>query len=347
MGRGLWLVLMLAPWLLLAGPASAQAPVPWTDFKGRFLTEDGRVIDNGNGKVSHSEGQGYAMLLAVVADDRPAFDLIWSWTAAHLQRKSDALFSWRYVPGAANPVEDLNDAADGDIFIAWALTRGGERWSDPALSQAASRIRTAIRQKLVVESGGRLLLLPGIDGFRVEKAKGKQGDEPPDLILNPSYYVFPAFADFHAVAPDEGWDRLAADGMTLLLDARFGRYGLPPDWLLVTGDGRLAPAPGWPPRFGFDALRVPLYLAWGRAPAAQLTALSAWFRGTFGALPAWVDLSTGNLAEYQAARGLQAVAGLVLGTRDVAAEVPMADDSYYSAVLALLVAAAWHDLSRP
>ncbi|MFZ2870326.1 glycosyl hydrolase family 8 [Zavarzinia sp.] len=333
----------LVSWLL-AGAALAQAPLPWTDFKGRFLTEDGRVIDNGNGKVSHSEGQGFAMVLAVAADDRPAFDLIWSWTEAHLRRRDDALFSWRYVPDAANPVDDPNDAADGDIFIAWALARGAIRWSDPALETASAEIRRAILRKLVVEAGGRRLLLPGVDGFRVETNKGKQGDAPPDLIINPSYYVFPAFADFHAVAPDEGWDRLSADGMALLLDARFGRYGLPPDWLLVTGDGRLAPAPGWPPRFGYDALRVPLYLVWGRAPAAQLTAFRAWFGGTWGVMPAWVDLATGKLAAYQASRGGRAVAGLVLGTRDVAAEVPLADDHYYSAVLALLAAAAWHDL---
>lgn len=343
-GRGrFWLLVALVSWLL-AGAALAQAPLPWTDFKGRFLTEDGRVIDNGNGKVSHSEGQGFAMVLAVAADDRPAFDLIWSWTEVHLRRRDDALFSWRYVPDAANPVDDPNDAADGDIFIAWALARGAIRWSDPALETASAEIRRAILRKLVVEAGGRRLLLPGVDGFRVETNKGKQGDAPPDLIINPSYYVFPAFADFHAVAPDEGWDRLSADGMALLLDARFGRYGLPPDWLLVTGDGRLAPAPGWPPRFGYDAARVPLYLVWGRAPAAQFTALRAWFGGTWGVTPAWVDLATGKLAAYQASRGVRAVAGLVLGTRDVAAEVPLADDNYYSAVLALLAAAAWHDL---
>lgn len=337
---------VLAPLLLAGQGAGAQAPVPWTDFKGRFLLPDGRIVDSGNGKVSHSEGQGYGLLLAAVADDRPVFDLIWGWTARTLRRKDDALFSWRYVPDAKKPVDDPNNATDGDILLAWALMRGGQRWADPALIEAAAPIRQAIRHKLVTEAGGRLLLLPGIDGFRTEPPKGKQGAAP-DLVVNPSYYVFPALAAFHAAAPDEGWDRVIADGLALLLDARFGRWGLPPDWLAVTGDGRLAPAPGWPPRFGYDAMRVPLYLAWARAGAEQFTTQLAWFRATYGALPAWVDLATGKTADYPASRGLQAVAGLVLGIRNVAAEVTMANDDYYTAVLALLAAAAWHDIGQP
>ncbi|MDD3800398.1 MAG: glycosyl hydrolase family 8 [Novosphingobium sp.] len=321
------------------GAGHAQAPVPWTDFKGRFLRDDGRVIDNGNDGVSHSEGQGFGMLLAVAADYRRAFSRIWRWTRDHLRRKDDALFSWRYVPGAENPVSDPNDAADGDIFIAWALMRGAARWQDPELAAAAAEIRAAIRQKLVVEASGRFLLLPGVEGFRVEGKDGKPGD----VIVNPSYLIFPAFADFHAAAPAEGWDRLIADSLALLRDARFGRHGLPPDWLVVTGDGRLAPAPGWAPRFGYDALRVPLYLAWGRGPAEQFDALHAYFAARIENLPAWVDLATGATADYQAGRGMRAVAGLVLGVRDVAAEVPRSEDDYYSAAIALLAAAAWHD----
>ncbi|MCF4166141.1 glycosyl hydrolase family 8 [Zavarzinia compransoris] len=327
----------------LGGVATAQAPVPWTDFKGRFLKPDGRIADNGNDGVSHSEGQGFAMLLAVIANDRPAFDLIWGWTRDHLRREQDALFAWRWVPGAGDPVPDRNDAADGDIFIAWALMRAGSRWEDPGLTEAGAEIRRAIREKLVIEHVGRHLLLPGVEGFRTEGEAGKPGD----VIVNPSYLVFPAFLAFHAAAPEEGWDRVIADGFTLLLDARFGRYGLPPDWLVVTGDGRLAPAPGWPPRFGFDAFRVALYLAWGRAPAEQFGPLRGYFTGYAGRLPAWADLATGAIADYQGSRGMRAVAGLVLGVRDVAAEVTQPDDEYYAAVIALLTAAAWHDRAHP
>ena len=43
----------------------------WRAYKARFVTAQGRVVDTANGLVSHSEGQGYGMLLAVAADDRP------------------------------------------------------------------------------------------------------------------------------------------------------------------------------------------------------------------------------------------------------------------------------------
>lgn len=45
----------------------------WDTFKARFLDPSGRVVDPQNGGISHSEGQGYGMLLALRADDREAF----------------------------------------------------------------------------------------------------------------------------------------------------------------------------------------------------------------------------------------------------------------------------------
>ncbi|PWR20489.1 glycosyl hydrolase family 8 [Zavarzinia compransoris] len=333
--------LMLLPGL---APAQATGISPWDDFKARFLADDGRVIDTGNDNVSHSEGQGYAMLLAVIAGDRPAFDRLWTWTQANLRRKNDALFVWRYKAGAADPVADKNNATDGDIFIAWALLRAAELWREPAFAAAAAEIRAAVRDKLTVEQGGRLLLLPGVEGFR--RPAGTEGAAA-DYVVNLSYLVLPAFRAFAAAAPGEGWDRLAADSLALLRDARFGRYGLPPDWLLVTADGRLAPAGGWPPRFGFDALRVPLYLAWGRAGADQFDALHRYFAAFAAGLPAWVDLSTGAVADFAGRRSLYAIAGLVLGARNPLLEVPRPDDDYYTAIVALLAGAAWTDLQAP
>ena len=48
--------------------------IAWTDFKSRHIQQDGRVVDNGNGGISHSEGQGYALVLAELAGDREVFD---------------------------------------------------------------------------------------------------------------------------------------------------------------------------------------------------------------------------------------------------------------------------------
>jgi hypothetical protein len=36
----------------------------WRMYVKRFISPEGRVIDGANGDISHSEGQGYAMLIA-------------------------------------------------------------------------------------------------------------------------------------------------------------------------------------------------------------------------------------------------------------------------------------------
>jgi endoglucanase len=94
----------------------------WRDYKSRFISEQGRVIDTANGGISHSEGQGYGMLLAVAADDRAGFDALWGWTRANLMVRDDELIAWRWEPDKRPAVADMNDAADGDLLVAWALT---------------------------------------------------------------------------------------------------------------------------------------------------------------------------------------------------------------------------------
>ena len=50
---------------LVAGCARRQPPDPrWAAYKTRFFQPEGRIVDTGNGGVSHSEGQGYGLLLA-------------------------------------------------------------------------------------------------------------------------------------------------------------------------------------------------------------------------------------------------------------------------------------------
>ena len=45
----------------------------WQIYASTFVTADGRIVDNANGNVSHSEGQGYGLLLAALADDFERF----------------------------------------------------------------------------------------------------------------------------------------------------------------------------------------------------------------------------------------------------------------------------------
>jgi endoglucanase len=308
----------------------------WAAFQARFTTPEGRVVDTGNGGVSHSEGQGWGMLLAVRADDRRGFDRLRAWTRRSLQRPRDALHAWRFRPDAAMPVEDSNNATDGDLCIAWALLEAGQRWGSAELTAAGAAIGRDVLRFLVRPAGSFGLLLPGLQGF--ERAD--------HLVVNPSYYVFPAFPRLARAVPDAAWARLAADGLTLLRLARFGRWQLPPDWLQVgRTDGTLALAEGWPARFSFDAVRVPLWLAWAglrQEPALQ-RARRFW---AASALPpaAWVDLETDSPAPYPAPPGIAAVARLAAADGRTGPLHPMARDvlessDYYSTMLSLL--SAW------
>lgn len=70
---------------MVSWQAHASSDIDWIHFKAKFLMQDGRVLDTGNGSVSHSEGQGYGMLFAVAANDKQSFQRIWNWTKQSLQ----------------------------------------------------------------------------------------------------------------------------------------------------------------------------------------------------------------------------------------------------------------------
>jgi endo-1,4-beta-D-glucanase Y len=326
--------------LLLSGAVRAENALPpadWIKYRDHFITADGRVLDTSNHVVSHSEGQGWAMLFAESANDRVAFNRLWRWTREHLQHHDDALFSWQWNPlDDKNPIADANDAADGDILIAWALERAGQRWANRDYQRQAARIVVDIRHRLVETIAGRLVLLPGAQGF-----KGEDGM----TIVNPSYYVFPALRDFSRIDKSRDWPRLRRDGLALIDKARFGKWGVPSDWVDIHGDGEVVPDTHRPPRFGFDAIRVPLYLVWaGEATPERVAGMIALWNG-FSDKPiaAWTDVQDNNVAPYPASIGFQAVIELVRGLS--AANPPplpaLSDgDDYYSASLTLLAGMA-------
>ncbi|MGH1558990.1 glycosyl hydrolase family 8 [Caulobacter segnis] len=70
--------------------AAPSSPKNWAAYKSRFIQSDGRVVDTGNGNVSHSEGQGFAMIMATAYDDPATFKKLWSWTDKTLARSKHA-----------------------------------------------------------------------------------------------------------------------------------------------------------------------------------------------------------------------------------------------------------------
>lgn len=315
-------------------PAVVQAePTPWSRYKQRFVTASGRVVDTGNAGISHSEGQAWGMLLATIHDDRPTFERIFRWTRAHLAIRGDRLLAWRFRP--IGGVDDINSATDADIFHAWALLRADERWPGEGYRAMALAIAHDILRVSCRQIGGRTVLMPGAWGF----------DHGTHLVLNPSYYVFPALEALAAAHPHPAWAALIAEGDRMLLEARHGRWSLPADWVVLRRrGGPIEPEPVRGDRFGDDAVRLPIYLAWtGRWQAPLMRQVdSFWTDPAHPYMPAWVTLSENRIAPYPASLGHAAVLRLVRQRTAAPEPEPAAasDLGYYSSSLALLAAAA-------
>lgn len=197
----------------------------WRIFRERHVAEDGRVVDDGAGGVTHSEGTGYGLLLASAAEDLGSFERILAWSA-HRLRRQDGLHAWRWLPGALDPTPDRNNATDGDLLIAWALQRAARLFGRADFLAGARRIAEQVLSQCAREVGGRLVLLPAAHGF----------ERRDHTMVNPSYYVWPALRDLERLVPGRSWRRLSTDGLSLSDAARFGRWGLPADWIDLPHD---------------------------------------------------------------------------------------------------------------
>ncbi|WP_062016979.1 glycosyl hydrolase family 8 [Aureimonas sp. AU4] len=276
----------------------------WELYSSRFVTPEGRVVDDDNGSISHSEGQGYGMLLAVAAGDRDRFQRIWTWTEQELFVRDDDLAAWRWDPNATPRVTDRNDATDGDILIAWALLRAAERWGEAEWRHRARSIADAVAERATQAAGKLTILMPGVTGFSA-------GEQPDGPVVNLSYWVFPAIEQLETISPSLAEAKLRESGLELARLARFGRDALPTDWISLAAR-KPAPAKSFAPVFGYNAVRVPLYLAWeGEAGRALLEPyLDAW-AGENGAGPHVVDVENDLRADRLDAPGYEAISDLV------------------------------------
>ncbi|MGV0963586.1 MAG: glycosyl hydrolase family 8 [Polynucleobacter sp.] len=322
--------------LVLAHPAIALASEDWVQFKTAFIS-NGRVVDVGQNGISHTEGQGMALLLALQNNDPVAFSQIWNWTQANLQVRDDKLFAWSWSPKVG--VNDMNNASDGDLFIAWALSRAYSQWKEPGYLFAAIQVSQSIRNKLLRKTSRGTVLLPGAIGFEKEDV----------LKLNLSYWVFPAITELSILDPSPEWEDLRLTGLQLIQEAQFGKWHLPSDWVSLQNNV-ISAVDG--DRFGYDAVRIPLYLIWGQQATPSSINPFQSFWGSFtgkSLLPPWVNVNTGELATYNASSGFISVAALTLAYPNLdLTQLPSFNPSqgYYSSMLSLFTKLALEDLKK-
>ncbi len=318
----------------------------WSHYKESFVKTSGAVSDTGNENISHSEGQGYAMLLAVAYGDRQGFDRLWSWTRKHLQVRDDYLFAWRW--SAESGVEDKNNASDGDVLIAWALYRAGKQWDDIEYSESALYIVRDIRRKLVHEVGDYWVLIPGEYGFVNDDC----------WTVNLSYWVYPALQELAILDRSPVWNQLIESGKQLTREASRGDWKLTPDWIDLYPGVPPRPSSSKPVRFGYEAVRLPLYLVWSGDFDEDIIQNSVNFWEATALkkyTPAWIDLMDGSYAEYEAPAGFKAVhtlSNLALNQKnkrrkDLFMSLNIKQQDYYSSSLILLSRLAYHERLKP
>ncbi len=224
----------------------------WRAFVDRHIEPDGRVVDHLNTDLrSTSESQSYGLFFALVDNDPVLFDRILAWTRRHLCRGRADLnlpaWLWGRAADGQFRVLDPNTAADGELWIAYALLEAGRLWKRPGLVEAGRQTLALMRTAEVVELPGfGPMLLPGNRGF-------VQADR---WTLNPSYLPLFVLRRFAAVDARGPWARLAERSVAMTRAS--APVGFAPDWIAWNGKAFVAD-PGKGAIGSYDAIRCYLW----------------------------------------------------------------------------------------
>jgi endoglucanase len=290
----------------------------WAAYRQRFIQADGRVIDWEDDARTVSEGQAYALLRAVLANDPATFELALQWAENNLRRTESAqgktLWAWKWGQTEAGGwgIIDGNFASDADIDAATALILAARRWNRPdyealALEKLADlwNFSTLALPAASPEDSPRYLLPGPLTAFQ---------PSPGRVYLNPSYLAPYAFRLFAQVDPARDWGTLVESSYRVLNQTKsLSPQGLPGDWVVLElASQQLAPVAQNSPlksHYGFDAYRVwwrvALDAAWFGEPRADqfLAEHLGYLRQqweTQKTIPAVLDLNGKALVDYDA-----------------------------------------------
>lgn len=291
----------------------------WLAYRERFIQADGRVIDRESNSRTVSEGQAYAMLRAVFANDPATFELTLKWAEDNLARRghdgqpSDSLWSWKWGQNdnaQSWGILDSNFASDADLDAITALILASRRWNRPDyLELARTKLNDLWTLSTATTSTGRKsqrYFLPGpLSSFQ---------PQPHQVYLNPSYLAPYAFRLFAQVDRNHDWLSLVNSSYQVLQNStQLSEVGLPSDWVMLdleTGQFQAPPATArLRSTYSFDAYRVwwrvALDAIWFNSRDAKafladhLPHLQELWR-TQQAIPARINLRGAATARYEA-----------------------------------------------
>lgn len=198
----------------------------WNDFRHHFVDSSGRVIDRSVPQhITTSEGQAYALMFALIANDRTSFELILRWTEDNLASGdlTGQLPAWQWGKREDDSwgVIDSTAASDADLWIAYALNEAGRLWHVQRYTALAELLAARILREETAEIPGLgRALLPGTRGFRPDEATWR---------LNPSYLPIQVMRRFAVAYPGADWNQLAATSLGII--TRSAPLGFVPEWI--------------------------------------------------------------------------------------------------------------------
>ncbi len=263
---------------IVAGSVTAastcESEAPWQEWqlaKAALIKDNGRVVDHSDPKlITTSEGQSYALFMALVNNEPKLFRTLLQWTEAHLAAGAldRQLPAWLWGRQSHNQwgVLDQNSAADSDLWIAYTLLEAGRLWHEFEYTRLAHAIlHNMARQEVEQLPGLGTLLLPAPFGF-VHDGTWR---------LNPSYLPPQLVTRVAHTLPREPWQSLARDTPEFLMDA--SPAGIAPDWISWRDNQLQALRPD-EQEGSYDAIRVYLWVGMLSPNAELADQLQAHFR---------------------------------------------------------------------
>jgi endoglucanase len=222
----------------------------WQRFKQLYLSADGRVIDAASGAITVSEGQAYALVFALIANDAQAFERILSWTQNNLAagdlEHTRAAWKWGLSRDGRWTVLDANSASDADLWMAYALGEAAVLWRSEKYARMSRSLSDLIlRDEMAFVPGLGATLLPGPKGFVTAQT----------WRLNASYLPLQVLRALGLENDHELW-RGVIDSSRLVIVASAPR-GFAVDWIDYTAAGFKLDAAAATGSFG--AIRVYLW----------------------------------------------------------------------------------------
>lgn len=335
-------------------PASGALWPAWNSFRAQFVSEGGRVIDSGSTRSqTFSEGQGYALFFALVANDRAGFEKILRWTEDNLCQGDITahLPAWLWGKKDDNDwgVIDSNSASDADLWIAYSLGEAGRLWKDRRYQALSSLLGARVlREETADLPGLGLSLLPAPKGFT---------PAPDRWRLNPSYMPLQLMRWFAQYGREPGWKPLLASALKITIGS--APKGFVPDWVIYDARQGFVPDVGGEEKGqgAYNAIRVYLWAGMLHPDTPERKALlqallpMAHYVRDQGYPPESIDIASGQAARSGPSGFSAALLPFLEAQKDEATlqtqltrlqARPVRADAYYEQALGLF-ALGWRD----